>query len=97
MKKKCSISILSDCGLPTTTDNGTVVLSDAGITTYGASATHSCNVGYELNGVKTITCGDDGNWSKPAVTCTIKGYLYTKDILVSSCILERIINRTCFC
>ena len=50
-------------------------MTEDGITSYGASAFQSCHVGYDLTGVTNITCGADGNWSNPAVTCTIKGYL----------------------
>ena len=79
--------IPSDCGSPTSPDNGTVILTEAGITTYGASATQSCNIGFNLTGVIDIKCGAGGNWSDPAVSCTIKGYLHTiEKIYVSSCI-----------
>ena len=64
---------MTDCGSPTTPGNGSVVLAEPGITTYGVSATQRCNIGYELTGVANITCTADGNWSDPAVTCTIKG------------------------
>ena len=62
-----------DCGPPIVPDNGSVELTDDGVTTYDASATQSCQIGYNLSGVVNITCGADGNWSDPAVTCTIKG------------------------
>ena len=68
------IFISSDCGPPTVSDNVTVVLTDAGITTYGASASQSCDVGFDLSGVANITCKADGNWSDPVITCIIKGY-----------------------
>ena len=76
MKLEC-LFISADCGLPANPDNGTVVLSDAGLTTYGASFTQSCYMGFDLTGVANISCGADGNWSSPAATCTIKGSLFT--------------------
>ena len=72
--------ISQDCGSPTSPGNGTIELTDAGTTTYGATATQSCNIGFDLTGVENITCGDDGNWSSPAITCIIKGYLFTVEI-----------------
>ena len=71
-----------DCGSLTTPGNGTVKLTEAGTTTYGATATQSCNTGFDLSGVVIITCGADGNWSDPAITCTIKGNLYTVAIII---------------
>ena len=67
--------ISQDCGLPTSPDNGTIELIDAGTTTYGTTATQSCDIGFDLTGVANITCGADGNWSNQAVTCIIKGNL----------------------
>ena len=68
--------ISQDCGSPTSPGNGTIELTDAGTTTYGATATQSCNIGFDLTGVANITCRADGNWSNPAVTCIIKGNLH---------------------
>ena len=72
----CFFLISQDCGLPTCPGNGTIELTDAGTTTYGATATQTCYIGFDLTGVANITCGADGNWSSPAVTCIIKGNLY---------------------
>ena len=66
-----------DCGSPTSPDKGYVDLTGAGITASGAIATQSCNIGFTLTGVANITCGAEGNWSDPAVTCTIKGFLFS--------------------
>ena len=74
--------IPQDCGSLTTPGNGTVKLTEAGTTTYGATATQSCNTGFDLSGVVNITCGADGNWSDPAVTCIIKGNLCTVAIII---------------
>ena len=76
----------TDCHLPASPGNGTVVLTDAGTTTYGSTATQSCNTGFDLIGVTNITCGADGNWSNPTVTCTIKGNLhivYSRNNIIS--------------
>ena len=67
--------ISQDCGSPTSPGNGTIELIDAGKTTYGTTATQSCNIGFDLTGVANITCGADGHWSSPVVTCIIKGNL----------------------
>ena len=76
--------ILLDCGSPNSPGNGTVELTDAGTTTYGATATQSCNTGFYLTGVTNITCGADGSWSEAAVTCTFstfKGNLHIVTII----------------
>ena len=70
-----SFYISKDCGSPSSPGNGTIELADTGTTTYGATATQSCNIGFDLTGVANITCGADGNWSSPAVNCIIKGNL----------------------
>ena len=49
-----------------------------GLTTYGSFATQTCNTGYDPTGDTNITCGADGIWNHPVVTCTIKGYLYLR-------------------
>ena len=70
-----SLSIV-DCGDPPTPSNGKVMT--AGVTTYGASATQSCNTGYDLSGTAAISCGADGSWSASPVACTLKGMHKTK-------------------
>ena len=67
-----------DCGEPTTPASGKVTLTPAGVTTYGATATQSCNPGYDLSGSASISCGVDGFWSALPVTCTLKGMHTTK-------------------
>ena len=68
--------MVTDCGFPDIPGNGSIILTNTA-TTYGASATQLCNTGYTLNGTENITCGADGNWSEPAITCTILGILST--------------------
>ena len=61
--------ILTDvnCGSLTDPANGHVTLT-AG-TTFGQTATYSCNTGYNLVGDSTHTCQATGNWSGSAPTC----------------------------
>ena len=47
-------------------ENGQVVVNG---TTPGDTATYSCNLGYQLEGVDTVTCGDDGAWSAGPPVC----------------------------
>ena len=47
-------------------DNGQVVVFG---TSPGDTAMYSCNPGYELDGVDTLTCGDDGVWSAAPPVC----------------------------
>ena len=63
----------ADCGSPATPIDGTVILAEAGKTTFGATATQSCNEGYDLAGESNIRCQANGTWSAQPVTCTIKG------------------------
>ena len=57
---------------------------DAGATPYVTTATQSCNIGFDLTGVANISCGADGNWSSPAVTCIIKRDFVYSSILFST-------------
>ena len=38
-------------------------------TTFGSTATYSCNSGHNLNGDTTRTCGANGDWSGSDPTC----------------------------
>ena len=86
--------MFADCHSPASPRNGTVELADAGTTTYGSTAIQSCNTGFDLIGVTNITCGADGKWSNPSVTCTLKRNLHIveKILLVSSCIYGCLIH-----
>ena len=55
------------CGNLTDPDNGSVYHT-AG-TTFGQTATYSCNTGYNLVGDSTLSCQAIGNWSGSAPTC----------------------------
>ena len=56
-----------NCGSLTDLANGSVNRT-AG-TTFGQTATYSCDIGYNLVGDSTRTCNPTGNWSGRAPTC----------------------------
>ena len=47
-------------------ENGQVVVNG---TTPGDTVTYSCNLGYQVEGINTVTCGDDGTWSAGPPVC----------------------------
>jgi CUB/sushi domain-containing protein len=57
-----------DCGALTAPTNGNVATT---VTTFGASATYSCSMGYVLGAGGTRLCGADGKWTGTAPTCSI--------------------------
>ena len=61
-----------DCKGPPQPNNGQVKLIYPGVTTYGATASVSCNIGFEHSGNEIIWCRADGAWTIPA-TCNFKG------------------------
>ena len=61
-----------DCGDPPAPTNGQVVLTEAGVTTEGATATQSCNAGYQMSGDGSLVCQASGSWSE-SVTCASQG------------------------
>ena len=61
-----------DCGLPPTPSNGSVWLN-TNVTTYGATASQTCDPGYKSNDTVTISCGENGTWSGAHMVCTLKG------------------------
>ena len=63
---------LTDCNYPLAPIYGSTSLKTAGITTYQAITTVSCNKGYTLDGNDTMVCKADGLWSIRA-KCIIKG------------------------
>ena len=56
-----------DCGNLPDPDNGQV--NHTAGTTFGQTATYSCNTGYNLVGDSTRTCQATGNWSGSVPTC----------------------------
>ena len=62
----------SDCG-STTIANGEVTHSS--VTTYGAQANISCDVGYNVTGTGIIECLDTGLWDQNS-SCLIIGMIF---------------------
>lgn len=58
-----------DCGTLSSPANGDV---DFGQTTLRSVATYSCNAGYDLVGVESVTCQTNGMWSAGIPECTRK-------------------------
>ena len=48
-------------------DNGRVTVTGFGI---GDEASYTCDQGYQLDGVSSLTCSSDGQWSSQPPTCT---------------------------
>ena len=64
----CSLLlIVVDCGTLTNPANGQV--NHTAETTFGQTATYSCDPGYNLVGDSTRTCQADGIWSGSDPTC----------------------------
>ena len=61
------ILIVVDCGSLTAPANGSVTHTSG--TTFGQTATYTCNTGYNLVGDSTRTCQATGEWSGSAPTC----------------------------
>ena len=64
-----------DCGTLTDPDNGQV--NHTAGTTFGQTATYSCDTGYQLleNITRTRTCQADGVWSGIRATCVSESNL----------------------
>ncbi|XP_060565067.1 fibropellin-1-like isoform X2 [Ruditapes philippinarum] len=71
--------IIKDCGPLTDPENGQVLTVHG--TTYNEEAEYSCNSGYQVNGVSTRTCEDDGRWSASDPTCEILDCGFVADIV----------------
>ena len=56
-----------DCGPLTDPVNGQVDTSSE--TTFGSTASYSCNNGFTLNGDNTRICGSNGVWSNLQPSC----------------------------
>ena len=56
-----------DCGTPNATTNGQV--NHTAGTSFGQTATYSCDTGYILDANNTRTCQATGVWSGSAPTC----------------------------
>ena len=56
-----------NCGLLTDPTNGQVDTSSG--TTFGSTATYTCDTGYTLSGSQSRTCRADGNWTSTEPLC----------------------------
>ena len=63
----CLHSTAVNCGTLTNPANGRV--SHSAGTTFGQTATYSCNTGYTRVGVSTRTCQSNAVWTGSAPTC----------------------------
>ena len=82
-----------DCGTLTNPANGKV--SYTGRTTYGQTATYSCNTGYNLVGSSTHTCLATGMWSGSEPTCQGKLLKHEYNVL-SETIPQKALGYECF-
>ena len=62
---------ISDCGALASPADGSVITPTG--TEFGDIATYSCNMGYNLNGVETVTCQADATWTQTPPICDIVG------------------------
>lgn len=62
---------VKDCGPLATPTNGVVNVPSG--TTYGQTATYSCNPGYILTGSATRQCAEDGYWTGALPVCVAIG------------------------
>ena len=82
MHKFVTFLILTVVDCPSLTDpaNGSVTHTSG--TTFGQTATYSCNTGYNLVGDSIRTCQATGEWSGSAPTC--EGMLLKGDSTISN-------------
>ena len=81
------IMTVVDCRSLNDPANGSVTYTSG--TTFGQTATYSCETGYNLVGDSTRTCQATGNWSGSAPACQgmlVKDYfhmcIYTRSITI---------------
>ena len=84
LNTQCSI-LSPNAVCPDLTDpaNGMVVMAGNSV---GNTATYSCDPGFELVGVQTVTCQADRTWSDPPPTCEpigMKSPLYCRMIIMA--------------
>ena len=65
--------LFSECPHPTSIINGTIYYTN---TTYNATVTYTCDIGYRLIGNNTNICDDRGTWIGDIPKCQIVGMLY---------------------
>ncbi len=70
-----------DCGALTDPANGTV---DVSITTFGSTATYTCETGYNLNGTADRMCNSSGSWTPGEPLCdgTYKSFFLLRECLL---------------
>ena len=71
MNATCNLSVIN-CGDPGSPSNGNSQVSGS---TFGSTVNHTCNEGYELNGVNERECLANGSWSAPLPSCDSKWML----------------------
>ncbi|XP_067662480.1 sushi, von Willebrand factor type A, EGF and pentraxin domain-containing protein 1-like [Haliotis asinina] len=59
--------VVENCGSPPVVARASVI---APVTTFGATATYTCNVGFRLRGPHISICRSDGTWSPMGRICT---------------------------
>ncbi|KAH3724694.1 hypothetical protein DPMN_050517 [Dreissena polymorpha] len=80
-----------DCGTPPSLTNGDRTFHN---TTVNSTAEYTCNPGYYINGMSTISCRDTGIWDALAANCTIKSKMYLKKSFVLK-VLFRAVTEIC--
>ena len=64
---------VTDCDSLTKPDNGRVDTLNG--TTFGSTATYTCDTGYTLSGSQSRICGADGNWTSFNPLCEGKALI----------------------
>ncbi len=72
-----------NCGDPPNIDNGSRTFT---LTTFGETATYTCDGIFVLSGTAILTCNGDGSWGDPP-TCSRK-----TEILILMILLSNLIN-----
>jgi len=62
--------VFADCGTLSAPVNGQI---STGVTTYGATRTFTCTIGYVLTGASSVTCLATGKWDGSKPNCDKKG------------------------
>ena len=62
-----NLCLVLECGPPTVPTNGLVDTPYG--TTFGSTATYTCDTGYILSGSQSRSCGADGNWTSSEPFC----------------------------
>ncbi|XP_071097022.1 sushi, von Willebrand factor type A, EGF and pentraxin domain-containing protein 1-like [Haliotis cracherodii] len=72
-----STCIIKKCGSPPVVARATV---SAPVTTFGATATYTCNVGFRLRSSPFSRCKEDGTWTAMGRICT--HFVYRKNLML---------------